>query len=224
MDNQKIILNVENLNTTFVSDKKEIKIVKNVSFQVKRGKTLAVVGESGCGKSVTMNSIMRFTGKNAIVKADSIQYNALHDGKVTEYHLESITKPNGPEMRALRGPDLSMVFQDPMSSLNPVYKVGDQVAEGLLQHNKGMKKAEGYVIRKLEEEYVLIPCGERAEEMNETISLSETAGFIYINAGKADSTEELAGLVAEEYDVPKSEVLEDVKAVVKTLQQKGILL
>ena len=49
-----------------------------------------------------------------------------------------------------------------------------------------MKKAEGYVIRKLEEEYVLIPCGERAEEMNETISLSETAGFIYINADKAD--------------------------------------
>ena len=83
MDNQKIILNVENLNTTFISDKKEIKIVKNVSFQVKRGKALAVVGESGCGKSVTMNSIMRFLGKNAIVKADNIQYNALHDGKVT---------------------------------------------------------------------------------------------------------------------------------------------
>ena len=142
MDNQKIILNVENLNTTFISDKKEIKIVKNVSFQVKRGKALAVVGESGCGKSVTMNSIMRFLGKNAIVKADNIQYNALHDGKVTEYHLESITKPNGSEMRSLRGPDLAMVFQDPMSSLNPVYKVGDQVAEGLLQHNKGMKKAE----------------------------------------------------------------------------------
>lgn len=59
---------------------------------------------------------------------------------MTEYHLESIKEPNGPEMRALRGPDMSMVFQDPMSSLNPVYKVGDQVAEGLLQHNKGMKK------------------------------------------------------------------------------------
>ena len=73
MDNQKIILNVENLNTTFISDKKEIKIVKNVSFQVKRGKALAVVGESGCGKSVTMNSIMRFLGKNAIVKADKTE-------------------------------------------------------------------------------------------------------------------------------------------------------
>ena len=142
MDSKEIILNVEKLNTTFISDKKKIRIVKDVSFQLKRGKTLAVVGESGCGKSVTMNSIMRFTGKNAIVEAKNIQYNALKDGKVEEHHLESIKEPNGPEMRALRGPDLSMVFQDPMSSLNPVYKVGDQVAEGLLQHNKGMTKQQ----------------------------------------------------------------------------------
>lgn len=142
MDSKEYILNVEKLNTSFISDRKEIKIVKDVSFRVRRGKTMAVVGESGCGKSVTMNSIMRFTGRNAIVKADSIQYNALRNGGIVEYHLESIKEPNGPEMRALRGPDMSMVFQDPMSSLNPVYKVGDQVAEGLLQHNKGMKKAE----------------------------------------------------------------------------------
>lgn len=142
MDSKEYILNVEKLNTSFISDRKEIKIVKDVSFKVRRGKTMAVVGESGCGKSVTMNSIMRFTGRNAIVKADSIQYNALRNGGIVEYHLESIKEPNGPEMRALRGPDMSMVFQDPMSSLNPVYKVGDQVAEGLLQHNKGMKKAE----------------------------------------------------------------------------------
>ncbi len=141
-DSKEIILNVENLNTTFVSDQKKIRIVKNVSFQLKRGKALAVVGESGCGKSVTMNSIMRFLGRNAIIQADSIQYNALRDGKVTEYHIEKIDKPHGPEMRALRGPEMSMVFQDPMSSLNPVYKVGDQVAEGLLQHNKGMTKAQ----------------------------------------------------------------------------------
>lgn len=143
-DTNKIILDVRNLNTTFISDKKEIRIVKNVSFQLKRGSILAVVGESGCGKSVTMNSIMRFTGRNAVVKADKIQYNARKDGKITEYHLESITNPNGPEMRALRGPDMSMVFQDPMSSLNPVYKVGDQVAEGLIQHT-GMSKKEARV-------------------------------------------------------------------------------
>ena len=135
-------MDVKNLNTTFMVDRKPVRIVKNVSFQLKRGHALAVVGESGCGKSVTMNSIMRFLGHTAKVEADSIQYNALRDGEVTEYHLESIQNPHGPEMRALRGPEMSMVFQDPMSSLNPVYKVGDQVAEGLLQHNKGMTKAE----------------------------------------------------------------------------------
>ena len=70
MDNKEYILDVKKLNTTFISDRKEIKIVKDVSFKVRRAKTLAVVGESGCGKSVTMNSIMRFTGKNAIVKAE----------------------------------------------------------------------------------------------------------------------------------------------------------
>lgn len=142
MDNKEIILDVKNLSTSFISDRKEIKIVKDVSFQLKRGKALAVVGESGCGKSVTMNSIMGFLGQNARVSADNIQYNALRGDKVEEYHLEELKNKNGPEMRALRGADMSMVFQDPMSSLNPVYKVGDQVAEGLLQHNKGMKKEE----------------------------------------------------------------------------------
>ena len=140
MDTKEIILDVKKLNTSFISDRKEIKIVKDVSFQLKRGTALAVVGESGCGKSVTMNSIMRFTGKNARVSAENIQYNALKDGQIIEHHLEKVTNPNGPEMRALRGPDMSMVFQDPMSSLNPVYKVGDQVAEGLIQHTGCSKK------------------------------------------------------------------------------------
>lgn len=142
VDNREIILNVEKLNTSFKSEKQQVRIVKDVSFQLRRGKTLAVVGESGCGKSVTMNSIMGFTPQNAIVDAKSIQYNALKNGEIREYHLESIKEKNGPEMRSLRGPDLSMVFQDPMSSLNPVYKVGYQVAEGLLQHNKGMTKQQ----------------------------------------------------------------------------------
>ena len=73
MDNREIILDVKKLNTSFVSDRKEVRIVKDVSFQLKRGTALAVVGESGCGKSVTMNSIMRFTGPNARVSAENIQ-------------------------------------------------------------------------------------------------------------------------------------------------------
>lgn len=140
MDNKEIILDIKKLNTSFVSDRKEIRIVKDVSFQLKRGTTLAIVGESGCGKSVTVHSIVKLMAKNARVKAERIQYNALKDGKVTEYQLDGL-EPYGPEMRKLRGPEIGMVFQDPMSSLNPVYKVGEQVAESLIQHYK-MSKAE----------------------------------------------------------------------------------
>ena len=140
MDNKDIILDVSHLNTSFMVEKKEIKIVKDVSFQVKRGTTLAIVGESGCGKSVTVHSIAKLMPKNAVVKADKVQYNALRDGQVHEYRLDQMA-PYGKEMRSLRGTEIGMVFQDPMSSLNPVYKVGDQVAENLLQHFK-MTKAE----------------------------------------------------------------------------------
>ena len=87
-----------------------------------------------------------------------------------------------------------------------------------------MKKAEGYVIRKLEEEYVILPTGKRAEEVNEVISLSETAGFIYLDAEEAASISELEELVGREYGMEAAEVLEDVKDVVETLQKKGVLL
>ena len=81
MDNKEIILDVKKLSTSFVSDEKTVRIVKDVSFQLKRGTTLAVVGESGCGKSVTMNSIMRFLGQNARVTADSIRSEERRVGK-----------------------------------------------------------------------------------------------------------------------------------------------
>lgn len=141
MEKKDYILEIKNLSTSFISDRKEIKIVKDVSFNVTRGTTLAVVGESGCGKSVTMNSIMRFTGRSSVVKADHIRYTAKKGNTTKVYDLEKIKNPNCKEMRALRGPEMSMVFQDPMSSLNPVYKVGAQVAEGLIEHT-GMKKKE----------------------------------------------------------------------------------
>lgn len=142
MQGKDIILEVKKLNTTFTSDKKVIRIVKDVSFCVTRGSTLAVVGESGCGKSVTMNSVMRFLGRNANVQAECIAFHErCADGTVKTHRLEGIEKANSAQIRALRGPQMSMVFQDPMSSLNPVYKVGDQVAEGLIHHT-GMSKKE----------------------------------------------------------------------------------
>ena len=87
-----------------------------------------------------------------------------------------------------------------------------------------MKKTEGYIVKRLEDEYLVFPTGKRTEEVNEVISLSETAGFIYLHAEEAENIDELAQIVGKEYGIDSSEVYEDVKSVVKTLQDKRILL
>lgn len=87
-----------------------------------------------------------------------------------------------------------------------------------------MKKKEGYIVKRLEDEYLVLPTGKRTEEVNEVISLSETAGFIYLHAEEAENIDELAQIVGKEYGIDSSEVYEDVKSVVKTLQDKRIFL
>lgn len=87
-----------------------------------------------------------------------------------------------------------------------------------------MKKTEGYIVKRLEDEYLVLPTGKRTEEVNEVISLSETAGFIYLHAEEAENIDELAQIVGKEYGIDSSEVYGDVKSVVKTLQDKRILL
>ena len=87
-----------------------------------------------------------------------------------------------------------------------------------------MKKTQGYIVKRLEDEYLVLPTGKRTEEVNEVISLSETAGFIYLHAEEAENIDELAQIVGKEYGIDSSEVYEDVKSVVKTLQDKRILL
>lgn len=87
-----------------------------------------------------------------------------------------------------------------------------------------MKKTEGYIVKRLENEYLVLPTGKRTEEVNEVISLSETAGFIYLHAEEAENIDELAQIVGKEYGIDSSEVYEDVKSVVKTLRDKRILL
>ncbi len=124
-----LLLDVNNLSITFESKEKTVHAVRNVSFHVNRGEVLAIVGESGCGKSVTAKSIMRLLPeKTGRIKNGSIMF----DGK-------EITTMNKKELVQYRGDRIGMVFQDPMSSLNPTMKVGDQIAEGLMIH-KGYKK------------------------------------------------------------------------------------
>lgn len=130
-----LILKVENLSSGFTVDKHDIPIIKEVSFEVHRGKALAIVGESGCGKSVTVHSVMQLLPRNGKLMGGKATY--YKDGQPVEL---SALPCYGKEMRDIRGKEIGMVFQDPMSSLNPVYKVGDQVAANLRQHFKVDKK------------------------------------------------------------------------------------
>lgn len=124
------LLEVKDLHTTFKTNVGEVHAVRGVSFYLDKGEALGIVGESGCGKSVTMMSIMRLLADNGRLTGGQI----LFDGKDISNVKES-------EMESLRGNDIGMIFQDPMTSLNPVYTIGDQLMEPLLRHKK-ISKAE----------------------------------------------------------------------------------
>ncbi|MDO5516422.1 MAG: ABC transporter ATP-binding protein [Clostridium sp.] len=124
------LLEVKNLETSFKTNVGEVHAVRGVSFYLNQGEALGIVGESGCGKSVTMMSIMRLIDSNGRIVNGEINF----DGK-------DISKSKDSEMNSIRGNDIGMIFQDPMTSLNPVFTIGDQLIEPLLKH-KGMSKEE----------------------------------------------------------------------------------
>ena len=124
------VLEIKNLHTYFYTDGGVIKAVDGVDVELRRGATLGIVGESGSGKSVTSLSVM---GLLAGTKGKIADGEILLDG-------DDIVKLTKEQQRKLRGSKISMIFQEPMTSLNPVMKIGDQVAECVLQHEKISKK------------------------------------------------------------------------------------
>jgi ABC-type dipeptide/oligopeptide/nickel transport system ATPase component len=127
-----VILSVENLEVSFTSEAaKPIRAVRGVSFQIKRGETLALVGESGSGKSVTAMTLMRLTEYDGARITGGRILMRLKNGGVSD-----LTKLSEKRVEALRGFEFSIVFQDPMSSLNPVFTVGDQIAEAVIRHQR----------------------------------------------------------------------------------------
>ncbi len=125
-----VVLKVKNLKTYFDTDEGEVKAVDGVNFQIRSGETLGVVGESGCGKSVTALSIMRlFPSPPGRIAGGSIWFK--------ESNLASISKK---KMRKIRGCEICMIFQEPMTSLNPVYTVGEQIMEAIRLHQKLPKR------------------------------------------------------------------------------------
>jgi peptide/nickel transport system ATP-binding protein len=130
------LLEVKNLQTVFRTDHGEVASVDDVSFRLKAGETIGVVGESGCGKSVTSQSIMRLLGKKGRIKHGEILFEGTDIAKLPEDRLRSI-----------RGNEISMIFQEPMTSLNPVFSIGNQMMEGIRLHLKlSAKEARTYAI------------------------------------------------------------------------------
>lgn len=126
------LIDVEDLRVSFLTASGEVQAVRGVSFYLDKGETLAIVGESGCGKSVTVQTIMRLNPEPpAVIKSGSIVYKGTTD----------IAKLNDKQMQTLRGREFSMIFQDAMTSLNPTMKVGKQLREAIVQHNGKSSRA-----------------------------------------------------------------------------------
>ena len=133
MNNKEIKLSVNNLKVSFRTDGGKVQAVRDISFDLYKGETLAIVGESGSGKSVTSKAIMGISAVNAIYEGGEI----LYDG-------QDLVRIPEEEMHKLRGDKIAMIFQDPLSSLNPIMRIGKQITEAMLLKNKANRK-EGRV-------------------------------------------------------------------------------
>lgn len=147
MEKRERLLEVDNLHVHFRSSAHTVKAVNGVSFTLHRGETVGIVGESGSGKSVTATSLLRLLPSPP----------ANYPKGVIRYNGEDLLKLPEKRMRSIRGNEISMIFQDPMTSLNPVFTVGDQIMEVIRLHN-GLSKKEAK---------------ERAEEMLRLVGIPE---------------------------------------------------
>ncbi len=128
------VLSVDNLKTYFFTDEGTVKAVDGASFEVRAGKTVGIVGESGCGKSVTALSILRIVqSPGQIVEGEIVLRRADDEGKREEVDLVQLDT-EGPEIRAIRGGEIALVFQEPMTSFSPHYTIGNQIVETIQLH------------------------------------------------------------------------------------------
>ena len=130
MDNRETVLNVNNLNINFKTYGGEVKAVRGVNFELKKGETIAIVGESGSGKSVTIKAILGILSGNGKIVAGEIEY----DG-------DDLTKYSEEQYHKLRGNKIGLIFQDPLSALNPLMKIGHQITE-VLKLEQNMSSAD----------------------------------------------------------------------------------
>jgi oligopeptide/dipeptide ABC transporter ATP-binding protein len=137
-----ILLDVKNLRTYFFLDEGTVQAVDGVDFTVHRGKTLSVVGESGCGKSVTARAILGIVPRPGKIVDGQILYRKREERNVQSETIIDLAalNPTGGEIRAIRGAEISMVFQEPMTSFSPVHTVGTQILEPIMLHQNVTKE------------------------------------------------------------------------------------
>lgn len=126
-----VLLDVKNLRTKYSTDDGVIYPVDDVSFRVKKGQTLGIVGESGCGKSQTALSVMRLIQKPGVIESGQVIFRG-----------RDLLKLSDEQMRDVLGDEIAMIFQEPMTSLNPVYTIGDQISEMIKTHKDELSKEE----------------------------------------------------------------------------------
>jgi len=165
-ENATPLLSVRNLKTYFPQDEGTVKAVDGVSFHLYPGRTLGIVGESGCGKSITARSILRIVDRPGRIVEGQILFRrqkgvpaAATSAMVDLAQLE----PYGDDMRAIRGAEIALIFQEPMSSFSPVHTIGNQLIEAILLHqNVGKREARARALEVLR--HVGIPLPEQRLE------------------------------------------------------------
>ena len=143
------ILSIENLRIHFETFAGEVQAIRGVNLKLQKGETLALVGESGSGKSVTAKSIMKLLSNNAVVKEGTIIFKG-----------ENILEKSERDMQSIRGKKIAMIFQDPMTSLDPTMKIGKQITEVIIKHEKASKEE----------------ADKRAEELLELVGIPNAKG------------------------------------------------
>lgn len=145
MNENRLLVDIRNLKTCFSCDEGIVRAVDGVNFAIKRGQALGIVGESGCGKSVTARSILRIVPSPGRITEGEILFHKIAPGAGSNDRVEVVDlatlEPQGKQIRAIRGAEIAMVFQEPMTSLSSVHTIGNQIMEAIILHQQ-VSKAE----------------------------------------------------------------------------------